>query len=130
MAELGAIEQQARDQCLALIEASTLDPKAEGGITSFAKTMGETLRPWESFLASKKWTMGKRLTFVDFLLYEGLDWHREFQLSVVQVYPNIPEYMKQIEHLPNIQEYFTSNRYTAWPILSYEGTWGYKKSSR
>ncbi|KAL3191630.1 hypothetical protein MRX96_059723 [Rhipicephalus microplus] len=128
MAELDVIEQQARDLCLALIKASTPDPKAEGGIESYAKTMGETLGPWEGFLASRKWSMGERLTYVDFLLYEGLDWHREFQPSVVQGYPNILEYMKRFEHLPNIQEYFASERYAKWPILGYPRTWGFKRS--
>ncbi|KAH8041261.1 hypothetical protein HPB51_014409 [Rhipicephalus microplus] len=49
MAELDVIEQQARDLCLALIKASTPDPKAEGGIESYAKTMGETLGGLPSF---------------------------------------------------------------------------------
>ncbi|KAH7956270.1 glutathione S-transferase Mu 4 [Rhipicephalus sanguineus] len=128
-AELDVIEQQAGDLCLTLINAARLDPKAEGGIYSYAETMGAILGPWNDFLASRKWTIEERLTYVDFLLYGGLDWHRVFKPSVVQGYPNIVEYLKRFEQLPNMQEYFASDRYVEWPILGPQRTWGFKKSS-
>ncbi|KAL3191629.1 hypothetical protein MRX96_059722 [Rhipicephalus microplus] len=121
MAELGAIEQQARDQCLALIEASTPGSQKPRGPETLAE-----LRSFQEVDDGEKADV-RRLP----ALRRGyIDWHREFQLSVVQGYPNILEYVKRFEQLPNIQEYFTSNRYTTWPILGYERTWGYKKSSR
>ncbi|XP_065301052.1 glutathione S-transferase Mu 1-like [Dermacentor albipictus] len=129
-AELDVIEQQARDLCLKLINAATPKPKDEYGLDSYSKKVVDVLEPWDHFLAVRKWTMGDRLTYVDFLLYEGLDWHRQFKPWVVQGYMNIVEYLKRFEQLPNIEDYFTSDRYKIWPILGPMRTWGYKKCSK
>nr|XP_054917571.1 glutathione S-transferase class-mu 26 kDa isozyme 1-like [Dermacentor andersoni] len=72
---------------------------------------------------------GGRLTYVDFLLYEGLDWHREFKAETLQRYPHIVEYLKRFEELPNIKEYFASGRHKKWPISSHLRKWGFKKPS-
>ncbi|KAH6934278.1 hypothetical protein HPB50_022858 [Hyalomma asiaticum] len=130
MTELDVIEQQARDLCLTLINAAAPNPTAEHGLESYVEKMSQILRSWDDFLASRKWTMGDRLTYVDFLLYEGLDWHREFKPSVVQGYQNIVDYLKRFEKLPNMEEYFASDRYIKWPILGPFRMWGYRKSSK
>ncbi|XP_050048374.2 glutathione S-transferase Mu 1-like [Dermacentor andersoni] len=128
-AELDVIEQQARDLCLNLMNAATPKPEDEYGIYSYSKKLGEVLKPWDDFLASRKWTMGERMTYVDFLLYEGLDWHRQFKPCAMKGYMNILEYLKRFEQLPNIKDYFTSNRYKKWPILGPLRTWGFKETS-
>ncbi|XP_075539323.1 glutathione S-transferase Mu 1-like [Dermacentor variabilis] len=127
--ELNVIEQQARDLCLSLAYVAEPDTKLEHGVESHAKKLGEVLAPWDDFLACRKWTLGDRLTYVDFLLYEGLDWHREFKAETLQRYPHIVEYLKRFEELPNIKEYFASGRYKKWPILSHLRKWGFKKPS-
>ncbi|KAH7956271.1 hypothetical protein HPB52_007777 [Rhipicephalus sanguineus] len=71
--ELDVLEQQAQDLCLILAYEAVPMPRYKGGLKSYAENVGDKLEPWAKHLAGLKWVLGERLTYVDFLLYEGLD---------------------------------------------------------
>uniref|UniRef100_A0A6M2E310 Putative glutathione s-transferase n=1 Tax=Amblyomma tuberculatum TaxID=48802 RepID=A0A6M2E310_9ACAR len=96
-------------------------------LESYAEQLDDFLGPWDEFLANRKWVMGYRMTYVDFLLYEALDWHREFKPEAVQRCRSIVQYLERFETLPNIRQYFASDKYSKWPILEPLRPWGYKK---
>uniref|UniRef100_G3MSC2 glutathione transferase n=1 Tax=Amblyomma maculatum TaxID=34609 RepID=G3MSC2_AMBMU len=127
--ELDMLEQRVRDFYLMLPCSGALVAKLNYSLKTYAEEIDDFLSPWDEFLADRKWVMGDRMTYVDFLLYEGLDWHREFRPEAVQRWPNIVRYLERFEELPNIKEYFASDKYKKWPILGPLRPWGYNKPS-
>ncbi|XP_072142947.1 glutathione S-transferase-like [Dermacentor andersoni] len=115
--ELDVLEQQAQDLCLVLAYEAVPMPRYREGLKSYAENVKDMLEPWAKHLAGLKWVLGDRLTYVDFLLYEGLDWHRVFKPDAVQQYPEIVQYPERFEQLSNLKEYFASDEYKEWPIM-------------
>ncbi|XP_077508664.1 glutathione S-transferase-like [Amblyomma americanum] len=115
--ELKVFEKQAQDLCLIL------------AYESYAENVKDMLEPWERHLAGRGWALGDRLTYVDFLLYEGLDWHREFKTEAMELFPAIGDYLERFEVLPNVREYFASDKYKTWPIMGPLRAWGYHKAN-
>ncbi|KAL3191602.1 hypothetical protein MRX96_059700 [Rhipicephalus microplus] len=103
--ELDMLEQQARDLAWNLVMAVLSPTYPEG----------------------KLWVLGDRLTYVDFLAYEALDWNYELNASVFQGFPILVAYLKRFEELPNIRQYFSSGKYSKYPMLGPMVKWGFKK---
>ena len=62
------------------------------------------------------WMLGKRITFIDFIVYEYLD---HVRLLGVDCFPkNLSGFMTQFEKLPNIKEYIASERYMKYPLYT------------
>nr|XP_050048194.1 glutathione S-transferase Mu 2-like [Dermacentor andersoni] len=127
--ELDVLEQQARDLCLILAYEAVPMPRYREGLKSYAENVKDMLEPWAKHLAGLKWVLGDRLTYVDFLLYEGLDWHRVFKPDAVQQYPEIVQYLERFEQLSNLKEYFASDEYKEWPIMGPLRSWGYNRGT-
>ncbi|KAL3211910.1 hypothetical protein MRX96_036174 [Rhipicephalus microplus] len=92
--ELDMLEQQARDVSWVLLMA-VASPSYEETRPKYEEKMESLLQPWDEHLQDKEWAIGDRVTYVDFLLYEGLDWNRELNggkrelLSAPSVYSRI-----------------------------------------
>jgi len=80
-----------------------------------------------------KWVAGDRLTYVDFFVYDVLDWHRVlFDPKYVAENKGVSEYMKRFEGLNGVKEYmatpeFKSSRlpiFSPWALFG--GTKDYK----
>lgn len=123
-AELDVLEQQARDTLLIIPYSAKSLPSYRNGLKSYAENIKDFLGPWSKRLASRKWVLGDRITYVDFILYEALDWHREFKPEAMQQFPEIVAYLKRFEELPNIKDYFASDKYKRWPLLGPLREWG------
>ena len=62
------------------------------------------------------WMLGKRITFIDFIVYEYLD---HIRLLGIDCFPkNLSDFMGQFEKLPNIKEYIASERYMKYPLYT------------
>lgn len=73
----------------------------------------------ESYIGDRPWLTGTRLSFVDFIAYEYLDWYRDFvQPDCFANYPKMAEYMKRFEELPQLREHLASVEYRKAPILN------------
>lgn len=127
MVELDVLEQQARDLVLILSYAARPQPRYREGLSSYAENIKDMLDPWSRHLASREWALGDRLTYVDFVLYEGLDWHREFKPEALAKYPPLVHYLRRFEELPNVKEYFASDKFKKWPITGPLRPWGHIK---
>ena len=72
-----------------------------------------TLEQMESFFTNhgNQWIAGDKLTYVDFMAYEYLDWYRVFAKAtpIFKKLPKISEYMKRFEELPSLKEYIASD---------------------
>ncbi|KAH8041268.1 hypothetical protein HPB51_014416 [Rhipicephalus microplus] len=91
------------------------------------ENLANVLKPWADHMRGRTWALGDRLTYVDFPLYEALDWIHEFNAEVFPGYPVLQDYLKRFEVLPNVKEYFASENYSKWPILGPMVTWGHFK---
>lgn len=92
----------------------------------YLKNLPNKLNAISKFLGSKEWLIGNKLTYVDFLMYESLEFHRLLAADCLDDYPNLKEYLKRIENLPGISKYMKSKNYVKWPIFSPFATFGGK----
>ena len=66
--------------------------------------------PTQNFLGSRPWFAGDSLTFVDFVMYELLDQHRELDKALCAKYTKLMEFLDRFEKLPQIEAYMKSGR--------------------
>jgi len=72
---------------------------------------------WNKVLGGKQWVMGDKLTYVDFLFWEMLDWHVLLKADMLDGLDNLGSYYQRFKDLPKIKNYFESPRYTDWPLV-------------
>ncbi|XP_075526383.1 glutathione S-transferase Mu 4-like [Dermacentor variabilis] len=124
--ELDMLEQQARDLLWGLMMAIA-SPNYEETRPKYEEKMESLLQPWDEQLQEKEWVIGDRITYVDFLLYEALDWNCELNAGAFEGFPVLTAYTKRFEELPNIDEYFASDKYNKYPMLGPMFQWGFEK---
>ncbi|XP_003747409.1 glutathione S-transferase Mu 1 [Galendromus occidentalis] len=85
---------------------------------NYVQDIRDVLKTWDQFLDKKQWIMGDLMTYVDFYLYEMLDWHILLDKTILDAFPNIASYSERIRKLPAIEAYMKSDRYIDWPLVS------------
>ncbi|EEC09569.1 glutathione S-transferase, putative [Ixodes scapularis] len=120
-------EQQAKDLIMGVITTG-YSPSFEDARKKFQENLINVLELWDNHLQGLKWTLGDRLTYVDFLLYEALDWNQELQPDRFEVHPYLLDFLRNFEGLPNIKEHMTSENYRKGPITSPMSGWGFRKA--
>src|SRR5438270_5274372 len=70
------IEQQMHDIRWSLFQI-ILNPDWKK-VNDFVKSLPEQLEPVSAFLGDNDWFAGKKLTYVDFYVYESLEWFLHF----------------------------------------------------
>jgi len=73
---------------------------------------------WEKTLNGKEWIMGDKLTYVDFLFWECIDWHLLMKADFLEGLPNLKAYHQRFKNLPKVKEYFASDSFKEWPLVS------------
>lgn len=124
--QLDFLEQQARDLAWGLA-MTAFNPTFDEARKKYEENLVNVLKPWADHMRDCTWALGDRLTYVDFLLYEALDWNHEFNADAFAGYPVLQQYLTRFEELPNIKEYFASENYSKWPILGPMVKWGHFK---
>lgn len=124
--ELDVLEQQSRDFGWSLVMA-LIAPNFEESRKKYEDNLDNTLKAWDEHLQGKLWVLGDRLTYVDFLFYECLDWNYELKPEAFQLYPVLLAYLKRFEELPNIKKHMCSGKYSKYPILGPMVKWGHQK---
>ncbi|CAG0894172.1 unnamed protein product [Darwinula stevensoni] len=98
------------------------------------KYLQETLPPhlelFTKFIGNSKWLVGDRLTYVDFLWYESLDWQLYLGPECFNDFPVVRDFMDRFESLPNIKEYLKSDKFQKWPLFGPMAQWGYKEEDK
>lgn len=115
------LEMQAFDLYMSVIRLS-YDPayteeKRDQYLKEFAPAK---LREYEAYLAKNgPFVAGKKVTYVDFLLYESLQAVRALAPgSFKRNYPALVKYCEEVASLPGLREYLESPRFKAWPFMS------------
>ena len=78
----------------------------------FAQRVGERIPKFDKTL-TKPFLLGDKPCYVDFLLYEILDHLKSFLPEKFEGCDNVLSYMKRFEELPNLRDWFESDKYKA-----------------
>ncbi|KAF8777975.1 glutathione S-transferase class-mu 26 kDa isozyme 47-like [Argiope bruennichi] len=87
------------------------------GKEEFLKSVQPMFQQWEKFLGGRKFLAGDDMTYVDFLLYEAMDFYRLFHNIILDDYPLLKSYFNRIKNLPEMQAYMKSPSCKPWPIF-------------
>ncbi len=74
----------------------------------------------------------KKISYVDFLLYEALQWFRSFAPDIFEQsegLANLNNFQKRIEALPQIKAYMESDKFKDWPFFAPFVHFGWSKVS-
>ncbi|XP_031572822.1 glutathione S-transferase Mu 3-like isoform X2 [Actinia tenebrosa] len=82
----------------------------------YLKNVVPKIKAFADFLGEKKYLVGDKITFVDFMLYETLDHHKVFDASLLEPHANLKAYLERIEALPAIAAYMKSDDFISRPI--------------
>lgn len=67
-------------------------------------------------LGSKKWFLGDRISYVDFLVYDILTNWLDLEKTLLDDCANLRRLRQQFESLPAIKKYMQSDRFIKWPM--------------
>ena len=84
------------------------NPNFEGLKAEYLTALEAKMADFTAFLGDRKFFAGDNVTFVDFVMYELLDQHRE--LSSDSVKGKLEDFLARVEKLPQIEAYMKSNR--------------------
>ena len=61
----------------------------------FLNTLPQKLQEFEKFLGTGEWFAGDNISFVDFIMYETLDWMRYFNVESVVKCTNLLAFLRR-----------------------------------
>ncbi|OPJ88987.1 glutathione S-transferase 2 [Patagioenas fasciata monilis] len=85
------------------------------------------LQKLSQFLGSRKWFVGDKITFVDFLVYDVLDQQRMFAPDCPELQGNLGQFLQRFEALEKVSAYMRSGRFIKTPVYSPLAHWGNTK---
>ncbi|RWS25455.1 glutathione S-transferase Mu 1-like isoform X2 [Leptotrombidium deliense] len=124
---LDLAEQQLVDVRTGLVKVAYSGSEYEKNREEYLKTLPEKLELLSKFLGDRKFILGDKLTYVDFLLYEVLDFHRLFEATSLNAYENLKSYLERFEALPAIEKYMKSGKFSRLPVFGPMASFGGKK---
>lgn len=117
-------EQQAIDLRHFLIDMVYFNPNYEKDREEYLTRLPGLLEQVDKFLGTNKWIAGDKFTYVDFLLYDALDFNRLFDATAFQGADNLNKYLARFENIPQIRAYMTSDKYSKLPCFGPMAAWG------
>jgi len=82
------------------------------------------LKPISEYIGSKKWILGDRISYVDFMLYEILYFLNELSPESIAGCKNLGCYIKRFEAIDNIAKYHKSDKFIDRPFFGPMALWG------
>lgn len=122
------VEQQLRDIAFSFIFGVLLN-KAEFEQNKkkyLNETLPEHMDLLSKFLGKNEWLVNK-ITYVDFIAYELLDWLRIFSPNCLDKWQNLQQFIERFESLPAIAAYMKSDEFKDWPLVAPVASWGFFK---
>lgn len=68
--------------------------------------------------------LGERVTYLDFMAHDLLDWYRLYKEDSLGPHENLRQYMTRMESLDGFGEYYRSDKYYTFPIFAPFARWG------
>jgi glutathione S-transferase len=104
------------------------DPGFEASVVPYKEGLVNKVSALSKFLGEHHFVSGGGLSHADFLLYEFLDVHRLLVPGILSPHPNLQDFLKRIEELPNVKKYMQSDRFIRHPINWDSASWGQKSA--
>ncbi|XP_023597945.1 glutathione S-transferase Mu 1-like [Trichechus manatus latirostris] len=76
----------------------------------------DKMRLFSQFLGQWPWFAGDKITFVDFLAYDILEWNRIFEPKCLDAFPNLKDFIAHFEGLKKIAAYMKSSYFRPTPV--------------
>ncbi|PRD35136.1 UNVERIFIED_CONTAM: Gstm1 [Trichonephila clavipes] len=89
----------------------------ESAKDEFIKNLPNQFKLWEKFLGDRKYIAGDVITYVDFQVYEILDFYRIFHPSTIESFPTLKAFHDRIKNLPEIKQHINSPAFKKWPLF-------------
>ncbi|XP_063480586.1 glutathione S-transferase Mu 1 isoform X2 [Symphalangus syndactylus] len=102
------------------------NPEFEKLKPKYLEELPEKLKLYSEFLGKRPWFAGNKITFVDFLVYDVLDFHRIFEPKCLDAFPNLKDFISRFEGLEKISAYMKSSRFLPRPVFTKMAIWGNK----
>lgn len=118
------MEQQAIDLRYKLIHMAYDNPNFEKDRQDHLAQLPEFIRQVENFLGTNKWVAGEKFTYVDFLLYDALDFNRMFDPKSFESTTVANAFLDRFESIPEIKAYMNSGKYHKLPVFGPMAAWG------
>lgn len=124
MARMYLIHEQVQDLLTAII-AIAYPPNVENKKEiheiqrkEYVAGLHSKLAAIAKFLGNDPWMGGNQLTYVDFFIYDILDFNRRLFLSKhVNEFPTLVAFMNRVENLKGVKEYLHSYAFKPMPIF-------------
>jgi len=87
---------------------------------SFIEMLKRSQPKWEllnKFLGNKKWILGDKISYVDFMLYEVLTHYHIYDPEYLKPYPGLLGFMKNLEDIPAMKKYLASPAHIPGPCF-------------
>jgi glutathione S-transferase len=119
-------EQQAVDIRQSLVKVAYNTAEYATLREELLKTLPDTLQLVAKFLGTNQYVLGENVSYVDFLLYDTLDFVRLFEPTLYEAVPVLSEYLTRFEALPAIDTYLKSGQFKRLPIFGPMAAFGGK----
>ncbi|GFT35340.1 glutathione S-transferase Mu 1 [Nephila pilipes] len=113
---IAVAEQQVVDFRLSLRNL-VMSENYETAKEEFIKNLPNQYTLWEKFLGDRKFVAGDNISYVDFQLYEVLDFYRMFHPSTFESFPTVRAFHDRIKNLPEMKQHLNSPAFKKWPLF-------------
>ncbi|RWS20897.1 glutathione S-transferase Mu 2-like protein, partial [Leptotrombidium deliense] len=83
----------------------------------YLKKFPEKPQLLSNYLCDKKFVNGDKVTYVDFMLYEVLDFINIIESSSLATFANLKSFRQRFENLPAIKKYMSSGNFSPLPTV-------------
>ncbi|CAL1275163.1 unnamed protein product [Larinioides sclopetarius] len=118
------VEQQSVDFCMSL-RCVVMCNDYEIIKKEFLENIPAHFKYFEEFLRDKEFLIGKDITYVDFMVFESLDFYTTFHGTALDEFPLLKAYLDKMKNLSELQLYLKSSKRKFEPIPprpKFEGT--------
>merc|ERR1712002_947829 len=120
------LENQIMDLRIQFAMLTYFSPKDEYETkkSGFLMMLDTKLKELSTYLGTRPWFAGEKISHIDFFIYEALDVLRLFSSTCLDDFQNLKEFQKKIESLKPIKEFMNSSRFIRYPIQGRIALWG------
>ncbi|XP_004390491.1 glutathione S-transferase Mu 1-like isoform X1 [Trichechus manatus latirostris] len=119
------LENQVMDTCMDLVMLC-YNPDFEKLKPQYLEGLPDKMRLFSQFLGKRPWFAGDKITFLDFLAYDGLNLNSIFEPKCLDMFPHLKDFMAHFEGLKRISAYIKSSHFLSRPIYTKQAMWGNK----
>uniref|UniRef100_A0A9L0S1D5 Glutathione S-transferase n=1 Tax=Equus caballus TaxID=9796 RepID=A0A9L0S1D5_HORSE len=116
------LENEVMDTRMALVRVC-YNPDFEKLKPQYLEALPDKVKLFSQFLGKRPWFAGDKITYVDFLAYDILDYLRTFEPKCLDAFPNLKDFIARFEGLKKISAYMKTSRFLPKPLFLKTAVW-------